>query len=328
MAKTRAQASMAKACYRPSGFAPSLADLPCDFLKDLAHEIHRRGGLIVLCAFACSSKALANLLRPIVAEEDAVVSMAAYSVLPKCSSELRALFAQVPSCPLKLSLAQKMDLGQRDVLHFAKKRDIAPLGATGMASLRQLLRSRVCAKLSRLEFVSLVEDADWTTDLATVISEGVLSNMTYLCIRKCGVTSTAAVSLFNAIGKDCLPKLWRLDISGNGIGDAGLKAFASAFATLYMPSLKEISMSGNRIGDEGMEAFSAALISVGVVILESLNLSNNVIVGRGLTAFSEAIGHMQELSVLCLYDNPIEEACLQAFTPYVLQLEKMTSFGF
>lgn len=325
---------MAEALCTASGLSPSHFALPGDVWAALGDAILKHAHPYDLRALACAAKAFNDALRPNVANEDSRVLWHAHSLLSKCSSAtLKKLFAPMPSFPFKLSLLHKRVLRATYALQFEE----TLLGAEDIAALRQLLRNRVCPQLSVLEFLSRqpplvfnqVSDLVYTfrqpqtcatAGLSTVIGEGLLSNLTTLSVMGCGVSSNAAISLFDAIGEGCLRKLLRLNISKNSIGDAGLNAFSSAFAALYMPNLEEINMADNHIGKEGVKAFSAAIMRVRVVSFTRLNLSHNAIGYRGLIALSQAMkprinrrrGRMKMLRSLNLFNTNISDAGLIA----------------
>ena len=93
-----------------------------------------------------------------------------------------------------------------------------------------------------------------------------------------------------------------------------LVALCEAFRQGRMPKLAELHLSGNRIGDEGMRAMCAAVVGGTLTCLTSTDLEDNWISDDGLEALCDAIrpAHrgLHLLKHLNLVDNPYTDAGL------------------
>jgi uncharacterized protein (TIGR02996 family) len=107
------------------------------------------------------------------------------------------------------------------------------------------------------------------------------------------LTELSALLLWcNRVGDDgvrallggSLPRLGRLDLSNNMIGDGGAEALA---ASLFLKQLTMLDLTGNRISDTGALALAASPHSAGLTWLE---LAKNPISPAGLNVLRERFG--------------------------------------
>ena len=122
------------------------------------------------------------------------------------------------------------------------------------------------------------------------------------------------------IASGALPKLEKLFLDENEIGDAGLIAFAEALKSPRgaLGSLVTLWLEQNRIGKKGMQAFSSAIATGALPLLEKLILSGNAIGDAGLFALVDAVkpssanprGALPRLEQLLLDSNAIGDAGL------------------
>ena len=101
-----------------------------------------------------------------------------------------------------------------------------------------------------------------------------------------------------------------LYLTGNGIGDGGLSAFAGAVASGALPQLTTLCLVSNKFGDKGMIAFSEALGKGALPQLTRLDLEHNGIGDAGIMALVAACGRgaLASLQVLGLGVNQIGDA--------------------
>jgi Ran GTPase-activating protein (RanGAP) involved in mRNA processing and transport len=86
-------------------------------------------------------------------------------------------------------------------------------------------------------------------------------------------------------------------------GDAEAKAVAAVLAAGAAPKLEKLYLAGNSIGDEGARALAGALPSA--TALKVLNLESNSIGDEGARALVEALPSAMVLERLCLLFNKI-----------------------
>jgi hypothetical protein len=97
------------------------------------------------------------------------------------------------------------------------------------------------------------------------------------------------------------PKLVKLDLSGNNIGDDGAKAIADALKVNH--SLETLYLNDNNIGDDGAKAIADALKDN--KSLDKLDLDDNKIDDDGAKAIADALKVNHRLESLLLRNNNI-----------------------
>ena len=115
-----------------------------------------------------------------------------------------------------------------------------------------------------------------------------------------------------ALGRGALPRLERLYLSGNAIGDAGLVALAPALRR--RPALEALHLGGNPLGDEGLAALVAPPLAAGapppttggLAKLKALFLFDTQIADAGCAALAAALhsGALPALENLALHGIP------------------------
>ena len=135
----------------------------------------------------------------------------------------------------------------------------------------------------------------------------------FLALSHKGLVCSDVLVLMDMVDSGALAHLMTLRLSGNQIGDDGMKAFSAAIASGALGGLKELYLNHNEIGSEGMIAFSSAIASGALAKLEFLQLDYNKIGDAGMSAFSDAIasGSRGDLGKLII-DNPsqaLRDAC-------------------
>ena len=79
-----------------------------------------------------------------------------------------------------------------------------------------------------------------------------------------------------------------LYLTGNGIGDGGLSAFAGAVASGALPQLTSLALGYNRIGDDGLSAFAGAVANGSLPQLIGLGLGGDQIGDASISALASA----------------------------------------
>lgn len=121
-----------------------------------------------------------------------------------------------------------------------------------------------------------------------------------------------------------VPRLARLELESNGIGDAGIEALAGALLRLHHHRTSEssrlttINLCKNEFGDEGARALAAVLAQGSCPVLARLDLSGNSIAGNGAVALALAlVSGGTALRVLSLAWNNLADAGVVAFAAEV-----------
>ena len=118
-------------------------------------------------------------------------------------------------------------------------------------------------------------------------------------------------------GKGALPRLKKLNLSDNNIGDAGVTALASALGQGALPLLSSLNLFCNQIGDSGLSNFVTAVGSNAngtLPLLAELILAHNQIGDVGASTFANATdpkegeGALPSLEKLYLHYNQIGDA--------------------
>ena len=106
------------------------------------------------------------------------------------------------------------------------------------------------------------------------------------------------------------PRLTRLNLDCNAIGDSGAVALAAGLRDPWLAALQVLSLAANVVADRGAAAISEALAERPFGALRSLVLRGNRVGDDGMHAFAEALvmGAMSRASYLGLDDNPFTAA--------------------
>jgi uncharacterized protein (TIGR02996 family) len=134
-----------------------------------------------------------------------------------------------------------------------------------------------CPYLARVRTLDLEKNELGDTDLAPLAASSHLNELATLLLWS-NFVSDAGV---RALIRGQLPRLSRLDLSGNSIGDAGAQALASAPLLAQMAML---DLTANRIGDAGAQALAS---SPHAGSLSWLELAKNPISRAGLNLLQE-----------------------------------------
>ena len=86
-----------------------------------------------------------------------------------------------------------------------------------------------------------------------------------------------------------LPKLERLFLNDNQIGDQGLASLLAPPTAGVLTSLKDLSLQNNQITDEGCAALASALRNGALPVLKTLDLGGNPASIEARTAVQSAL---------------------------------------
>jgi len=125
-------------------------------------------------------------------------------------------------------------------------------------------------------------------------------------------------------GKPVLPKLNRLDMSYNELGDAGTTKLTRAISKRVKTGMKEVSLSGNDMGSKGIESIMNKLLQHKLV---TLNLDNNSIGDQGCQLVAASLPTITSLSRLNLAFNDIGCRGMATLMRSLVGCESITSLG-
>ena len=114
----------------------------------------------------------------------------------------------------------------------------------------------------------------------------------YLSITESKVNNRGCATLGRACSNGTMPNLSKRRLADNqlGIGNTGMIKFFEALASGVLPKLKKLFLYNNQIGDAGMIKFSDACVGGALAQCETLNLCDNKIGDKGLEALAGALG--------------------------------------
>ncbi|EOD15523.1 hypothetical protein EMIHUDRAFT_245788 [Emiliania huxleyi CCMP1516] len=178
-----------------------------------------------------------------------------------------------------------------------------------------LLPSVFAAELETKSFTNGKDDKPLVKRLYEAAFEEQFGKATKLNYRGLGWGGAEAAQLAEVLASGAAPRLEKLDLYDNKIGDEGCKALAAALGKEgAAPRLETLYLIGNQIGDEGCKALAAALGKERAAPrLEKLELCGNKIGDEGCKALAAALGKegaAPRLETLNLYNNKIgDEGC-------------------
>jgi len=108
-----------------------------------------------------------------------------------------------------------------------------------------------------------------------------------------------------------MPKIERLNLGRNRIGDEGVGALAASIKKGKLKYLKDLSLHHNRIGDDGLGALASCMGDKSS--LEKLYLDGNQSSAKGLNFLADALnkGACPNLEALVVdkFTAPVSKAC-------------------
>lgn len=117
-----------------------------------------------------------------------------------------------------------------------------------------------------------------------------------------------------------MAELRKLDLSGNNIGNEGIKSLMEILAA-YVPNLQELDLSSNNIGSEGIKELGKVLPRI--VNLQQLDLSNNKLKNEGAEFIAEALPSMVNLRRFALVKSGIGARGVKAIVKGSSQLSDL-----
>ncbi len=146
--------------------------------------------------------------------------------------------------------------------------------------------------------------------LCGVIASGALKRLEGLYLdayahsyRRAPICGSGAIVLSKAIGSGFLAGLECLGLGGNDICSTGMQVFASVSGSL--PKIRKLYLNSNMVGDDGGIALFKAIGGGSLASLEFLNLDSNGIGDRGMEALVLVSGSLPKLHTLSLDDNNV-----------------------
>ncbi|EOD29108.1 hypothetical protein EMIHUDRAFT_365906 [Emiliania huxleyi CCMP1516] len=155
-----------------------------------------------------------------------------------------------------------------------------------------LLPSAFAEELETKSFTNGKDDKPLVKRLYEAAFEEQFGKATELWYDSLGWGDAEAVQLAEVLASGAAPRLEKLNLCKNEIGDEGCQALAAALGKEgAAPRLKTLKLESNEIGDEGCEALAAALGKEGAALrLEELWLDGNKIGDEGCEALAAALG--------------------------------------
>ena len=121
-----------------------------------------------------------------------------------------------------------------------------------------------------------------------------------------------------------LPKLNRLDMSYNELGDHGTTKLTRAISKRAKISMTEVSLSGNEMGSKGIESIMNKLLQHKLI---TLNLDNNCIGDQGCQLVAASLPSIPSLTRLNLAFNDIGCRGMATLMRSLVGCESITSLG-
>ncbi|KAL7551381.1 hypothetical protein ACHAWF_014583 [Thalassiosira exigua] len=125
-------------------------------------------------------------------------------------------------------------------------------------------------------------------------------------------------------GRPVLPRLNRLDMSYNKLGDQGTTKLTRAISKRAKISMTEVSLSGNDMGSKGIESIMNKLLQHRLI---TLNLDNNSIGDQGCQLVAASLPSIPSLFRLNLAFNDIGCRGMATLMRSLVGCESITSLG-
>ena len=154
-----------------------------------------------------------------------------------------------------------------------------------------LLPSAFAAELEKKSFTNGKDDKPLVKRLYEAAFEEQFGKATKLDYARLGWGDAEAAQLAEVLASGAAPRLEKLNLSRNEIGEEGCKALAAALGKEgAAPRLEKLELAFNKIGDEGCKALAAALGKEGAAPrLKELWLQSNEIGDEGCKALAAAL---------------------------------------
>ena len=196
--------------------------------------------------------------------------------------------------------------------HFVTARvDAYPIGGGGKDAVVALCGKLMATPEEMRVLVTLKADRrglgmDGAAGLAYLLAGGALGRLEVLSLACNALGSDGAALVADALSNTT--PLQQLDLASNSIGELGAASVARALARGAAPRLARLSLKNNDIGDDGAAALAAS--SHGA--LEWLNLGDNQVADEGTAALADALlgRHFPRLRRLSLDHNQLDDGAM------------------
>ncbi|XP_072892641.1 NACHT, LRR and PYD domains-containing protein 12-like isoform X2 [Hemitrygon akajei] len=190
------------------------------------------------------------------------------------------------------------------------------LGDSGVKLVSAALRNPEC-KIQKLGLIQVGLTDSGAEDLASALSTNPSLTELELSNNKLG---DSGVKLVSAALRDPECKVQKLELEKIGLTDSGAKEFASALST--NPSLTELILSGNKLGDSGVKLVSVALRHPECKI-QKLELARVGLTDSGAEDLVSALSTNPSLTELNLGWNSLTDRSVPALRRLILTLPSL-----
>ena len=121
------------------------------------------------------------------------------------------------------------------------------------------------------------------------------------------LTTDDVATLAMILRTNGLPKMQRLNLKGNDLGDAGVQALSEEFGNGAAPSLRYLVLTQSNVGPVGAEALSAALRRGALPKLTNLEIARNPLGNQGVATLAAPLRKLPALTELSLDDCEIDD---------------------
>ncbi|EOD36225.1 hypothetical protein EMIHUDRAFT_122557 [Emiliania huxleyi CCMP1516] len=136
--------------------------------------------------------------------------------------------------------------------------DVVNSCRTGGSRPPPLLPERFAERLEEKRFTNGKDDKPLVAGLYKQAFEEEFGKAEGLRYRNLGWGDAEAIQISELLASGAAPKLWRLELNGNQIGDEGMKALADAIAGGAAPALRVLSLGGNKASQAAKDAITSA----------------------------------------------------------------------
>ncbi|XP_072892145.1 NACHT, LRR and PYD domains-containing protein 3-like [Hemitrygon akajei] len=194
------------------------------------------------------------------------------------------------------------------------------LGDSGVKLVSAALRNPEC-KIQKLVLARVGLTDSGAEDLASALSTNPSLTELDLSGNKLG---DSGVKLVSAALRDPECKIQKLGLNNVGLTDSGAEDLASALST--NPSLTDLNLSDNKLGDSGVKLVSAALRNPECKI-QKLGLDNVGLTDSGADDFASALSTNPSLTELNLASNSLTDGSVPALRRLILTLPSLKLIG-